>query len=48
MHACMSLRRYESADLAPLLRVCWNQLDTNLLATVTSEGHVISVIDIRY
>jgi len=38
---------YESQDLVPLVRVAWNKLDTNLLATITSCAKNIAIIDIR-
>ena len=38
---------YESQGLNPLLRLRWNQFDSNYIATFASDSHKIIVIDIR-
>lgn len=38
---------YESADTTPLLRLRWNKLDPNFLATVTMDSAKVIVLDIR-
>lgn len=38
---------YESPDLSPLLRICWNKQDSNYLATFMLDGHKVVVLDIR-
>jgi DDB1- and CUL4-associated factor 7 len=38
---------YESPDMTPLLRLRWNKLDPNFLATVTMDSAKIIVLDIR-
>mmetsp|Transcript_2912 Transcript_2912/g.3069 ORF Transcript_2912/g.3069 Transcript_2912/m.3069 type:complete len:356 (-) Transcript_2912:204-1271(-) len=38
---------YESPDLTPLLRVVWNKLDPNYIATVLCDSAVAIIIDIR-
>lgn len=38
---------YESPDMTPLLRLRWNKLDPNFLATVTMDSAKVIVLDIR-
>lgn len=38
---------YESGDVRPLLRVQWNPLDPNYLATFASNSHRVVVMDVR-
>ena len=38
---------YESVDLSPLVRVAWNKLDPNLLATFSMDSTRITVLDVR-
>ena len=38
---------YESPDLVPLLRLSWNPLDTNYLATMMLDSNKVIIIDIR-
>jgi len=38
---------YESPDLVPLLRLCWNKHDHNYLATFLMEQSQIVILDIR-
>jgi len=38
---------FESPDLTPLLRVVWNKLDPNYIATVLCDSPVCIIIDIR-
>jgi DDB1- and CUL4-associated factor 7 len=39
---------YESPDLTPLLRLRWNKLDPNFLATVIMDSSKVIVLDIRF
>lgn len=39
---------YESPDMAPLMRVCWNKMNPNYLATFKMESAEVIVLDIRY
>jgi len=38
---------YESQDLVPLLRLCWNKQDHNYLATFLMEQSQVVILDIR-
>lgn len=38
---------YESADARPLLRVQWNSLDPNYLATFAIDSNKVVVLDVR-
>ena len=38
---------YESPDLVPLLRLSWNPLDSNYLATMMLDSNKVIIIDIR-
>lgn len=38
---------YESPDLVPLLRLSWNPLDANYLATMMLDSNKVIIIDIR-
>jgi len=38
---------YESKGLAPLLRLSWNKVDPNYLATITAESPETIILDIR-
>ncbi|CAE7532128.1 wdr68, partial [Symbiodinium microadriaticum] len=38
---------YETADLSPLLRVAWNKIDNNYLATIQTSSPKTVIIDIR-
>jgi WD repeat-containing protein 68 len=38
---------YESPDLAPLLRICWNRLDKNYLATFAMDSSKVIILDVR-
>jgi WD repeat-containing protein 68 len=38
---------YESTNLAPLLRLEWNKLNTNFIATFAADSHNINIVDIR-
>jgi WD40 repeat protein len=39
---------YEAPDLSPLLRIAWNKLDTNYLATFQTCSNNAVILDIRY
>jgi len=39
---------YESPGLTPLLRLAWNKLDHNYIATFTMDGNEIAILDIRH
>mmetsp|Transcript_10847 Transcript_10847/g.11269 ORF Transcript_10847/g.11269 Transcript_10847/m.11269 type:complete len:333 (+) Transcript_10847:27-1025(+) len=38
---------YESPDLTPLLRIAWNKIDTNYIATFQSCSNTAVILDIR-
>jgi len=38
---------YESANLAPLLRLEWNKLNPNFIATFAADSSTINIVDIR-
>lgn len=38
---------YETPQFKPLLRVCWNKLDTNYLATIPMDSTKVIILDIR-
>lgn len=38
---------YESPELSPLLRIAWNKLDTNYLATFQTCSNNAVILDIR-
>ena len=38
---------YESPDNSPLVRVAWNKLDPNLLATFAMDSSRLTVLDVR-
>lgn len=38
---------YESPDLTPLLRLCWNKQDPNYLATILMDSNKAVIVDIR-
>lgn len=38
---------YESPELTPLLRLCWNKQDPNYLATIHSDSQKAIILDIR-
>lgn len=38
---------YESSNLTPLLRVAWNKVDSNYIATVPADSSVPVILDIR-
>ena len=39
---------YEAPDLSPLLRVVWNKMDNNYLATIQTNSPKTTVLDVRY
>ncbi len=39
---------YETPDLAPLLRLCWNKMDPNYLACILTDGSETIILDIRW
>ncbi len=38
---------YETPDLSPLLRLCWNQVDPNYLACISADGSQTIILDTR-
>ncbi|RHY59312.1 hypothetical protein DYB34_003413 [Aphanomyces astaci] len=38
---------YETADMRPLVRLAWNALDTNYIATMLADGPAALVLDLR-
>lgn len=38
---------YESQDLTPLLRLCWNKQDPNYMATILMDSPKVIILDIR-
>lgn len=38
---------FETQDVKPLLRICWNKQDPNYLATILVDGQEIIVLDVR-
>lgn len=38
---------YESEDQSPLLRVAWNKVDPNYLATIMMDSNYVIILDIR-
>jgi len=38
---------YESPNLVPLLRLCWNKIDPNYLATIMMDSNTCVILDIR-
>jgi len=38
---------YESVDQSPLLRVAWNKIDPNYLATIMQDKNEVVILDIR-
>jgi WD repeat-containing protein 68 len=38
---------YESQDLAPILRLCWNKQDPNYIATILVDSPSIIILDVR-
>lgn len=39
---------YESQDQAPFLRLAWNLVNPNYLATFTADSCMVTIIDLRY
>jgi WD repeat-containing protein 68 len=38
---------YESEELSPLLRLCWNRMDPNYIATILTSSSKAIILDIR-
>ena len=38
---------YESSPLSPLLRLAWNKVDENYLATIMMDSHIVTILDVR-
>ncbi|RYY82506.1 hypothetical protein EON63_13165 [archaeon] len=39
---------YETQDLSPLMKLAWNKLDPNYIATIPCDGSKTYILDIRY
>ncbi len=39
---------YETRDLVPLLRLSWNKVDPNILATFQMDSSKVVLLDVRY
>ena len=38
---------YESCNFTPLLRLAWNKVDENYLATIMMDSHTVTILDVR-
>lgn len=38
---------YETSDLSPLLRLAWNKVDPNYIATIMVESNRTIILDVR-
>jgi len=38
---------YESCNFTPLLRLAWNKMDENYLATIMMDSHTVTILDVR-